>query len=245
MGNRITHFEIGGADKQQLVSFYRDLFGWRMDDVADGYTMVDTLAGEGVNGGIGRSSDGTPWLSFYVGAPDPRELLDRAEAAGGGGTAVPVTEIEGWGSFAMFKDPDGNLVGIIKSDPSAGPSGDPAPTTGGGIAVDWFEVLGADAERTQRFYCDLLGWKLTGSGVPSYGLVDPEPGSIGGGLGAGDGNVWATVYAKVPDVEESLSLAEQHGGTRVYGPNAIDDHMKTGALRDPAGNVFGVYEHNH
>jgi hypothetical protein len=30
---------------------------------------------------------------------------------------------------------------------------------------------------------------------------------------------------------------------RVYGPNAVDDHMQTGAFRDPAGNVFGVYHH--
>jgi hypothetical protein len=24
---------------------------------------------------------------------------------------------------------------------------------------------------------------------------------------------------------------------------AVDDHMETGAFRDPAGNVFGVYHH--
>jgi hypothetical protein len=24
---------------------------------------------------------------------------------------------------------------------------------------------------------------------------------------------------------------------------AVDDHMQTGAFRDPAGNVFGVYHH--
>jgi hypothetical protein len=23
----------------------------------------------------------------------------------------------------------------------------------------------------------------------------------------------------------------------------VDDHMQTGAFRDPAGNVFGVYHH--
>ena len=248
MGNRITHFEIGAADKQQLVSFYRDVFGWRMDEVADGYTMVDTKAGEGINGGIGRSSDGTPWVSFYVADPDPEGLLARAEAAGGGGTVVPVTEIEGWGTFAMFKDPDGNLVGIIKSDPSGAPPSEIGGSTPGeGIAVDWFEVLGADAARTQRFYSELLGWKLNDSGAPGYGLVDAEsgPGSVGGGLGAGGDNVWATLYARVPDVEATLARAEKHGGTRVYGPMAVDDHMKTGALRDPGGNVFGVYEHQH
>jgi uncharacterized protein len=247
MGNRITHFEIGAADKQQLVSFYRDLFGWRMDEIADGYTMVDTQAGDGINGGIGRSSDGTPWVSFYVGDPDPEGLLARAQAAGGTGTVVPVTEIEGFGAFAMFKDPDGNLVGIMRSDPDVTAPYEPGGTPGEGIAVDWFEVLGADAARTQRFYTELFGWKLNDSGAPAYGLVDPEsgPGRVGGGLGGGGENVWATLYARLPDVEATLAEAEKLGGTRVYGPMEVDDHMKTGAFRDPAGNVFGVYEHHH
>jgi predicted enzyme related to lactoylglutathione lyase len=187
-------------------------------------------------------------VSFYVADPDPEGLLARAEAAGGGGTVVQVTEIEGWGTFAMFKDPDGNLVGIIKSDPGGAPPYETRDSTSGeGIAVDWFEVLGADAARTQRFYSELLGWKVNDSGAPGYALVDAEsgPGSVGGGLGAGGDNVWATLYARVPDVEATLARAEQHGGTRVYGPMAVDDHMKTGALRDPGGNVFGVYEHQH
>jgi hypothetical protein len=51
------------------------------------------------------------------------------------------------------------------------------------------------------------------------------------------------VYAHVPSVEGTLSHAESLGGVRVYGPNPVDDHMQTGALRDPTGHVFGVYEH--
>ncbi len=37
--------------------------------------------------------------------------------------------------------------------------------------------------------------------------------------------------------------ATRRGGTRVYGPMAVDDHMQTGAFRDPAGNLFGAYHH--
>jgi predicted enzyme related to lactoylglutathione lyase len=66
---------------------------------------------------------------------------------------------------------------------------------------------------------------------------------VGGGLGSGDGSTWATVYARVPVVEDALARAESLGGSRVYGPNDVDDHMQSGALRDPAGNVFGVYSH--
>ena len=63
---------------------------------------------------------------------------------------------------------------------------------------------------------------------------------IQGGLGAGEQR-WATIYAHVADVEQTLASAESHGGSRVYGPLAVDDRMQTGAFRDPAGNVFGVY----
>ena len=58
----------------------------------------------------------------------------------------------------------------------------------------------------------------------------------------GDGEQrWATIYAHVADVEQILASAESHGGSRVYGPMAVDNRMQTGAFRDPAGNVFGVY----
>jgi predicted enzyme related to lactoylglutathione lyase len=243
MGQRVVYFEIGSADKPQLVSFYRELFGWRVQELGEGYTMVDTAAGSGLNGGIGKSSDGTPWATFYVVTDDVRATLDQATSMGAS-TVLGVTEIPNVGTFAMFNDPDGNLVGIVKSGGSLGA----APSAGDGVAVDWFEVLGSDPERTQRFYCDLFGWKANDAGSPGYKLVDTQSGegSIGGGLGGGgDAGNWATVYANVPDVEATLSKAETLGGGRVYGPNRVDDHMRTGALRDPAGNVFGVYEHHH
>jgi uncharacterized protein len=240
VGNRIAYFEVGSSDFEALKRFYAELFGWRMQDLAETYAMIDTRAGGGVGGGIGRSGTGDPWVSFYVAVDDPQEALDRAVAAGGT-TVVPVTEIPGI-TFAMFDDPDGNLVGLVKTGGAMG-----GPSAGDGVAVDWFEVLGSDAERTQRFYCDLFGWTVDESGFPGYRLVatNAGEGAIGGGLGAGDGHTWATVYANVPDVEAVLARAEQLGGGRVYGPNKVDDHMRTGALRDPAGNVFGVYEHRH
>jgi len=75
-------------------------------------------------------------------------------------------------------------------------------------------------------------------------MTDTGAGSgIQGGLGSSQEAHWATIYASVPDVEQTLAKAESLGGSRVYGPRAVDDHMQTGAFRDPAGNVFGVYHH--
>src|SRR6266545_507507 len=154
MGNAVVYFEVGGPEDEPLIDFYRELFGWGLQRVGEGinYTLIDTNGGDGLNGGLGKSGTGEPWSTFYVEVEDVQATLDKV-ASLGGKTVVPVTEIPGFGTFAMFDDPDGLLIGLAKA------------------------------------------------------------------------------------------RAEQLGATRVYGPMAVDDHMQTGALRDPAGNVFGVYHH--
>jgi predicted enzyme related to lactoylglutathione lyase len=243
VGYKVVHFEVNGPDGEALERFYTELFGWSAERIPGGYALVDTNGGSGVNGGIGSTEDGSSSVIFYVGATDPQVVLDRA-ASLGGTTAKPVTVIPEVVTFALLADPDGLVTGVVQIDDRQGPS----PTAGGGTPVDWFEVLGSDAEATQRFYTELFGWTVESTGAPGYGLVDTGAGdgAVGGGLGGGGVDAtWVTVYAHVPDVEAALTKAEALGGSREYGPVAVDDHMRTGALRDPAGNVFGVYEHAH
>jgi predicted enzyme related to lactoylglutathione lyase len=234
MGNPVVRFEVGAAEHGPLVEFYGELFGWGMETIADGYTLIDTRGGHGLTGGVGRSNTGDPWATFYVEVDDLQACLDRAEALGGR-TVVPVVDLPGM-AFAMFDDPDGLLVGLMRAGATADAVTRP-PSDGDGAAVDWFEVLGSDAGRPQAFYRELFGWEVPGG---AYGQVTA---GIGGGIGAGGDTSWATVYASVPDVEACLARAEALGGTRVYGPKPVDDHTETGAFRDPAGNLFGVYRH--
>jgi uncharacterized protein len=239
MANPVVHFEIGAADDQPLLEFYGQLFGWGLRAVPGmNYTLVDTRGGGGINGGIGKSGTGEAWVAFYVEVDDPQAHLDRAGALGAT-TVVPVIELPGMATFAMFDDPDGLLVGLVHGDEA--PQAARRPSDGSGTAVDWFEVLGADAGRSQAFYAELFGWTVPGG---AYGQVAPGAAhGISGGIGAGGETRWATVYASVGDVEAALARAEALGATRVYGPNQVDDHTRTGAFRDPAGNVFGVYHH--
>jgi predicted enzyme related to lactoylglutathione lyase len=241
----VVHFEVGAADEGPLVAFYGELFGWGLQGLpGGGYTMIDTRGGSGINGGIGKSRTGQPWSTFYVETDDLQATLDKANSLGGT-TVMPVTDFGGAVTIAMFNDPDGLLVGLVKA---AGPEAaqQPGPSAGTGAPVDWFEVLGTDPARTQRFYAEMFGWTIGGDPdtPPGYGLADTgtERG-IQGGLGASEQNRWATIYASVPDVEQTLAKAESLGGSRIYGPMAVDDHMQTGAFRDPAGNAFGVYHH--
>jgi predicted enzyme related to lactoylglutathione lyase len=234
MANPVVRFEVGAAEPGPLVAFYGELFGWGMEAVTEGHTLIDTRGGRGLGGGVGRSDTGDPWATFYVEVDDLQATLERAEALGGR-TVVPVIELPGM-AFAMFDDPDGLLVGLTRAGATADAVSRP-PSDGDGAAVDWFEVLGSDAGRSQAFYRELFGWEVPEG---AYGQVTA---GVGGGIGAGGDARWATVYASVADVEATLARAKALGGTREYGPKPVDDHTDTGAFRDPAGNLFGVYRH--
>jgi predicted enzyme related to lactoylglutathione lyase len=238
MPHAVVHFEIGGQADDQLAEFYATLFGWQFRPVpGGGYTLIDTSAGGGINGGISQTADGEHSVRFYIQSDDLQAMLDKINLLGGK-TVTPITELAGMVTYALFEDLDGLVTGLVLA------TGEPAmlPSAGPGAAVDWFEVLGADPDRSQRFYTEIFGWQTADTG--GYRMVNTgADGGIHGGIGAAESGSWATVYASVPDVEAVLAQAEQLGGSRVYGPNPVDDHMQTGALRDPAGNVFGVYHH--
>ena len=51
--------------------------------------------------------------TFYVEVDDLQAKLDAIEAAGGS-TVQPPMDVPNGPSIALFKDPDGNLVGLVK-----------------------------------------------------------------------------------------------------------------------------------
>ncbi len=53
-------------------------------------------------------------MTFYVAVPDLAACLAKAESLGGK-TLVPPTEIPGMVTFALFQDPEGNPIGLVKS----------------------------------------------------------------------------------------------------------------------------------
>ncbi len=103
-------------------------------------------------------------------------------------------------------------------------------------------MLGPDSDQTSRFLAEIFGWQAAGQDGSPYRTVDTGSGhGIRGGVGTAEQRNWATVYARVPDVGAALARAAELGGSREYGPMDVSDHMQTGAVRDPAGNVFGLY----
>ena len=123
MGNRVVHFEVIGRDAQALQSFYKDAFDWQMElalpsaPQESGYYAMAHPGGEGgINGGIGAAMDGgVGHVTFYVAVPDLEAALSKIESLGGS-TVMGPTDVPGGPSIAMFADPEGHRVGLVKVD---------------------------------------------------------------------------------------------------------------------------------
>jgi predicted enzyme related to lactoylglutathione lyase len=110
----VTWFEITNSDAKAAQAFYAKLFGWNLQVLEEAnYALVDTGVESAIGGGIGQAQ-GPNQVVFYIEVDDPQAYPDRIEQAGGT-TVVPVTEVPGLVTFAQFADPQGNVVGLLKS----------------------------------------------------------------------------------------------------------------------------------
>ena len=116
MGQPVAFFEVVSADAPRAQKFYAELFGWQVaaDPAMGGYALVDTGAGDdAIGGGIGPAE--TPdeaGVKIYMRVDDLDSYLDRAEKLGGQRLVPPTDLPSGYGRIAVFKDPDGNAVGL-------------------------------------------------------------------------------------------------------------------------------------
>jgi predicted enzyme related to lactoylglutathione lyase len=114
----VSHFEINAQDAPATQRFYSELFGWGIDtNNPQNYGMIDTKAGRGIGGGIGPTQNGRSWVTFYVDTDDPVATLAKAERLGGR-TVMPPMDA-GTVTYALFADPEGNVIGLAKMQEQA------------------------------------------------------------------------------------------------------------------------------
>jgi len=114
--NRVVHFEVLGRDAGALRKFYSEAFGWPLGPVDSSpleYSMVHLKEGGGIDGGIGKAPQGPGHVTFYVGVDDPDAALKQIQRLGGK-TVQPPTQVPGGVTFALFADPEGHVVGLVK-----------------------------------------------------------------------------------------------------------------------------------
>ena len=119
---RPVHFEIPSDDTQKTIAFWSSVFGWQFTQWGEGameYWLVKTGSDvPGIDGGLmPRMHPGQPMVNT-IDVPNVDEYAAKVEAAGGT-IVVPKMAIPTVGWLVYFKDPDGNIHGIMQSDSAA------------------------------------------------------------------------------------------------------------------------------
>jgi predicted enzyme related to lactoylglutathione lyase len=114
MPNPVVHFEVLGRDADALKRFFGDTFEWEMESMMPTYAMARPGGEGGIDGGVGSPPDGAGGhVTFYIQVEDLQAALDKV-AANGGSTIAPPMDIPGGPSIALFADPEGHVVGLVK-----------------------------------------------------------------------------------------------------------------------------------
>lgn len=119
----LTSNELATDDVDAASKFYRELFGWAIEEVDTGggprYWLIHGgSALEGRNGGmreLGPAADGIPpnWVPYFT-TESVGKALARADELGGT-TLMPATQIPA-GTIAAVRDPQGAVFSIFEGD---------------------------------------------------------------------------------------------------------------------------------
>jgi len=99
----VVFFDVAGPDSAKLKSFYGDNFGWNID-------AANGIAAPNLNGTIRQDP---PETLIYLGVSDIDAALKKIVASGGS-VALPRTVVPNVVTFALFKDPAGNRMGLVE-----------------------------------------------------------------------------------------------------------------------------------
>jgi len=123
--NPVVHFEMPAEDKKRVKKFYENAFGWKMTQL--GKEMGDYLLATtspidknqmhkkkgAINGGFfQKGKDGnTPHLVISVDNLEKHIVIVKKA---GGKILGEKMNIQGIGMFIMFKDTEGNKLGMLQ-----------------------------------------------------------------------------------------------------------------------------------
>src|SRR5262249_20230470 len=151
------------------------------------------------------------WLS-HVGVANVDETLLKVESAGGKLAAGPF-EMGEVGRMAIVTDPQGAFVSLYQPETdSAAPEG----------VFGWDEVVTTDADGTQRFYDEVVGWTTrdTGPDLGGYRIFEVGGTGIAGVMTLPDTSIpphWQP-YVAVGDPDATTAKAKELGGSALMEP---------------------------
>ncbi|MBK6917610.1 MAG: VOC family protein [Deltaproteobacteria bacterium] len=235
--------EILTPNPDDSVRFYGEVLGWKTEraPMADGktYTMFK-LGEQPVGGCFELPAPGVPphW-ALYVSTTDVEASVAKATAAGGK-VIMGATDIEGFGRFATFSDPQGAVINVWSSPRGDGErAADAQPQTG---EFCWEQLNSSDPKAAHAFYGQLFGWTESSSGagmeVWSAGNVQ-----VASRMQTPPGvpSHWLT-YVVVDALSAANARVEKQGGKVLMPKIDIPTVGSISVIQDNVGAMLGLFE---
>jgi len=128
MNHTIVHFEIPADNPKKLKRFYESVFGWKIERSLGPveYWSINTVPVDergrpteiGVNGGMIKRQHPEHELTSYILVESVDEYSKKIKDAGGK-IIAPKTAVPSIGYWALFADPDGNMLAIWEENKGA------------------------------------------------------------------------------------------------------------------------------
>ena len=238
-------FDLATTELDKQKAFYGNVFGWKFRKVSSTEDMY-TLASNGKADVAGMfsfkpregASGGALWIGL-MSTGDPAKAASIV-ANNGGSIHTKPKELAKRGTYAILRDAEGALFGVLKSD-----SGDPPDME---IEIGdffWMDLFAKEPSKAAQFYQQLAGYEiskgeakegverllLTSHGKARAGIVPlPEDANRAGWL----------PYVRVDDVAATLKKVTDAGGFIMVPPaeDLLDGNLAIFA--DPQGGILGI-----
>jgi hypothetical protein len=238
-------FDLVTDDLAAARNFYAAVFSWQfraVEGAPASYTVIEH-AGRNIAGMFTREPPpgavgGARWLAL-ISVNDAGAAVRYVEQQGGT-VIAPLKTIAGRGTHVLFRDPQGAVFGVLKSE-----TGDPPDTPVADGDFFWLDLLAPDPAGAAGFYQGLAGYEVNvrelGEGVKREVLAS------GGYARAGIAPLPDAVkkpgwlpYILVADVSGTLEKARAAGGRVLVEPRAELLDGQLAVIADPRGGVLGI-----
>jgi len=116
---KIVHFEINADDPARAKKFYENIWNWKIEKWEGPMEYWTIEAGkddeEGINGGLQKREESDDQIFNYIKVSSVDEIKTKIEENGGSIVSPKIT-VPGIGYFYMFKDTEGNKLGVMEED---------------------------------------------------------------------------------------------------------------------------------
>ncbi len=119
--NKVVHFEIPADDMERAQKFYRETFGWSINEIPRmNYCLVNTVETDekgmpktpgAINGGMVKRDETGKHPVIVIKVPSIEEHIKKVEKTGGK-IVMPTVPVGDMGFYARFRDTEGNIIGL-------------------------------------------------------------------------------------------------------------------------------------